>query len=1041
MTIDVRKAFSILRFDWRRGPQDVWRTSPVNIDGFHLRAKSAIQAAIDDAEKSTDSSPTGVLVQGQRGSGKTHLLGWVRERVHERGGYFFLVGPLGGTEFWPAVVSAVREDLQREVPGKGTQLVAFLQRLATIAQVPAPVVAAICGKTPINPKVLDTFVHAVQRVAWKVGNDCQDVLRALVLYASHEPSLRLIGDGYVQSFEELKRGERARWGIRANKRHHRDIVTDTTRLLALSGFSVIAFDQIDSVSAEFEALTDTRAPERQPDSDLDRVADGLIVLIDTTARTLCLVSCLPTTWIRLRENAIATFQDRFRVEGVLGNLETPALAEALVARRVADQLAKVSITPPYPTWPVSRLAFADATKYTPRDLLRRIEEHVNACVNRDEFRELVRLDAVGVGDGPLIEDGSASERGSDLEDDFKLLDIAFDRLLSEADVRSALDPDTEDTAMPSLLSAGLEAWIEELGEVGEAFDKDPLPGTNPALHARLIRSLDDARGDQMHWAFRAIASTTPLAALHRLRGACTRAGIDHPGNRRRLVILRAADWSKGATTQQVVKAFKEAGGVRVVPKEDDLRVFYALRELLAKPLPNLRIWLRDRKHASRTALFSLTLADATRPFKGSAKDSDALSANEASKSVISLGVDEVSQMQVSIDLEVLRRHIAIFAGSGSGKTVLIRRIIEECALRGVSSIVLDPNNDLARLGDAWPEAPADWGSGDAELANEYLANTDVVIWTPRRASGRPLTFQPLPDFRSVVDDEDEFNLAIDAAVATLAEKASAISNTDKARIARAVLREALVYYAKSNGSGLTGFLDLLAELPDGVTSLDSSGKIASGLTRTLRAAVINDPLFGGHGEAVDPGVLLTPRHGKRARVSVISMIGLPNNDQRQSFVNQLQMALFAWVKKNPAGDRPLGGLFVMDEAQNFAPSSGSTACTESTLALAAQARKYGLGLVFATQQPKGLHNHIPGNSATQFFGLLNAPVQMATAQEMAKLKGGSAPDIGRLGVGEFYVASDKLPFRKIETPLCLSYHGKSPLTEEEIIKRARGSRE
>src|SRR5262249_3383798 len=65
--------------------------------------------------------------------------------------------------------------------------------------------------------------------------------------------------------------------------------------------------------------------------------------------------------------------------------------------------------------------------------------------------------------------------------------------------------------------------------------------------------------------------------------------------------------------------------------------------------------------------------------------------------------------RVSIELEALRKHTAIFAGSGSGKTVLIRRIIEECALAGVSAIVLDPNNALARLGDPWPEPPTAWG--------------------------------------------------------------------------------------------------------------------------------------------------------------------------------------------------------------------------------------------------------------------------------------------------------------------------------------------
>lgn len=59
-------------------------------------------------------------------------------------------------------------------------------------------------------------------------------------------------------------------------------------------------------------------------------------------------------------------------------------------------------------------------------------------------------------------------------------------------------------------------------------------------------------------------------------------------------------------------------------------------------------------------------------------------------------------VRAALRLDALRKHTAIFAGSGSGKTVLIRRIVEECALRGVSAIVLDPNNDLARLGDPWP---------------------------------------------------------------------------------------------------------------------------------------------------------------------------------------------------------------------------------------------------------------------------------------------------------------------------------------------------
>ena len=111
-----------------------------------------------------------------------------------------------------------------------------------------------------------------------------------------------------------------------------------------------------------------------------------------------------------------------------------------------------------------------------------------------------------------------------------------------------------------------------------------------------------------------------------------------------------------------------------------------------------------------------------------------------------------------------------------------------------------------------------------------------------------------------------------------------------------------------------------------------------------------------------------------------------------------------------------------------------TACTQSTLALAAQARKYGLGLIFATQAPKGLHNRIPGNAATQLYGLLDSPIQIEAAREMAKAKGGDVPDVSRLTVGEFYLAAEGAAPAKIRTRLSLTHHPRSPLTVEEVLR-------
>lgn len=235
--------------------------------------------------------------------------------------------------------------------------------------------------------------------------------------------------------------------------------------------------------------------------------------------------------------------------------------------------------------------------------------------------------------------------------------------------------------------------------------------------------------------------------------------------------------------------------------------------------------------------------------------------------------------------------------------MFLRRLIEECALHGVSSIVLDSNNDLARLGDPWPSPPPGWGTDDPGKAARYFAGTEVVIWTPGRSRGRPLTFQPLPDFAPLLDDRDELESALGLAVEALAPRANADGESAKARKGKAILRQALGHFARSGGGDFRAFLGMLAALPLEVSQIDRADQIAAELGQLLTAAMINDPLFAGNGEPADPEQLLTPSAGKRARVSVISFIGL-TDEARPGFVSRLQMALFSWIKRNPARPSP-----------------------------------------------------------------------------------------------------------------------------------------
>ncbi len=1025
-----RQALAAVRFNSAETPDDVWGISPSHVDGLHTRAGDRIRASILDAKNSRGPSPIGLTLQGQKGVGKTHLLGRVRQAVQQEGGYFFLIDLTTGDAFWDDVLRAMRSELWRPDDDGELQLIKLLQRLCDKAEVPEPVAKVVLGNAPLTVEDLNVFLGAVRRVDAQVAVECADTLRALVLYAAADAEQITTGKDYLSgSVDDDRRKARKEWGLPADPKPQRELVVAIARVLALTGPSVAAIDQLDSLIA--------RTVDEPTVGELAVIADGLMQLRETTRRTVSIVACLPTTWMRLEKAAPDSFEDRFTETPILGAIVDPELGRALVEKWLGVVYASIGFTPPHPAWPVAARAFGDSwSGYTPRQLLRRVQEHAEACLY-GKIRELSSFDE------EPIEPVEVPEKSGPEPRYYAEFDREFAELRKKADLTAILSYHNEDSVMPGLLQAGLRSWITEFGNDDKSWETAPPADGVGELHAGLLRVLNEKDDVKERWMFRAFAPQHGNRVLRRVHNAIDAAGIREGVRDRHLVLIHhgAKGWT-GGKTKVVVGDLARAGSPRVEMSKDDIRTLWALSRMLTKQSYELLNWLVARKPASRTSLLRQILPgpgqtrsnqrETRPPPEAEVKPA----APEQKPGAITLGVDG----EITIELESLRKHAVIFAGSGTGKTVLLRRIIEECALQGVSAIVLDPNNDLARLGDPWPEPPNDWRPGDADSATDYLANTEVVVWTPGRSAGRPLSFHPLPDFAGVRDDEDEFAAAIEAAVARLIPHARLTGAAKGAARGKAVLREALMHYAKTDSRSLSEFVDVLADLPVGVSKLATGTKTAADLAETLRAAMVNDPLLGGAGEPADPAVLFTPSPGKRARISVVSFIGLPSEEQRQGFVSQLQLEVFAWIKRHPAADRPLGGLFVMDEAQTIAPSGAGTASTRSTIMLASQARKYGLGLLLATQAPKGLHNQITGNATTQFFGRLNSPAQVAAANEMARAKGSTVGDISRLERGQFYVTGETFGFRIMRAPLCLSHHPPSPLRLEEVLDRARDGR-
>ncbi|HID45425.1 MAG TPA: DUF853 family protein, partial [Chromatiaceae bacterium] len=137
-------------------------------------------------------------------------------------------------------------------------------------------------------------------------------------------------------------------------------------------------------------------------------------------------------------------------------------------------------------------------------------------------------------------------------------------------------------------------------------------------------------------------------------------------------------------------------------------------------------------------------------------------------------------------LSDLTTHTFICGGSGSGKTVMGKAIIEEAALRGVPAIIVDLKGDLSSLTLAFGEISAsaiapwikvedhstlgraalaeantirkrlwEWGLAEANV-REFSDQVAVEIFTPRSELGRrvaiPLISSPPPDVEKLFQE-------------------------------------------------------------------------------------------------------------------------------------------------------------------------------------------------------------------------------------------------------------------------------------------------
>jgi hypothetical protein len=370
----------------------------------------------------------------------------------------------------------------------------------------------------------------------------------------------------------------------------------------------------------------------------------------------------------------------------------------------------------------------------------------------------------------------------------------------------------------------------------------------------------------------------------------------------------------------------------------------------------------------------------------------------------------------------LTTHTFICGGSGSGKTVVGKAIIEEAARQGVPAILVDLKGDLSSLALSFSEistemlAPwitvedgaslgraalaeanslrrrlQDWGLAEADVRG-FSESVAVEVFTPRGDAGRrvaiPLVSAPPPDLQQLVaDDPDSAVVMVTSMAEALVRRVIPSGRGDR----EVEFVTALIDYAWRHNLDLTGvqglqqLVGMILEPPFETIGVLAVEDHLPEKRRQKLAQSVNGQLVGAdatwlRGEDLSIDKLAgTNRTDGRTQISVLNVSHLTNFEDQSFVVAQVAFAINAWMRRQgsaPSGERPRL-LFFLDEIGGgggktaFYPTYPYTStCKPALNLLDKQGRAFGVGCLLATQNPGDIDYKGISNCATWIVGKL-----------------------------------------------------------------------
>ncbi len=386
------------------------------------------------------------------------------------------------------------------------------------------------------------------------------------------------------------------------------------------------------------------------------------------------------------------------------------------------------------------------------------------------------------------------------------------------------------------------------------------------------------------------------------------------------------------------------------------------------------------------------------------------------------------------DAKDLTTHAMMVGMTGSGKTGLALALLEEAAIDGIPSILIDPKGDLgnillqfpdlqpadfrpwideaeaarkgmdpealaAKTAESWRNGLASWGQ-DSDRIRRLREAVDMAVYTPGNSTGRPL--QILRSFSApsaaVAQDTTALGERIMSAVSGLLSLLGI--DADPVQSREHILLSNIFNNAWREGRSL----DIAAIIQEiqkpsfdkiGVFDLESyypskdRFKLAMSLNNLLASPGFSAWL---EGEPLDVQRLFYTPEGK-PRVSVLYIAHL-SDAERMFFVTVLLNEVLAWMRAQ-TGTSSLRAILYMDEIFGYFPPSANPPSKLPMLTLLKQARAFGLGVVLSTQNPVDLDYKGLSNCGTWFIGRLQTERDKMRVIEGLESAAGAAGSLDR----------------------------------------------